>query len=157
MSMRARTGAGAEVLGWWAVLVLLWLATLTTFSPQELIAAAVLALPAASAARVGRLAVHGHWRLPHRIPQLSAALACAIVRDSWAALLIAARGRPVGRFAEDELEVEADAWRRAGRAALITSVLSATPGSLVIDADDNDLLLHVLAMPATRLRRLVGS
>ena len=84
-----------------------------------------------------------------------AALPGAVVRDSWAALSIAARGRPVGRFEEDELDAEADAQRRAGRAALITGVLSATPGSLVIDAED-DLLLHVLAMPATRLRRMFG-
>ncbi|WP_433623812.1 Na+/H+ antiporter subunit E [Nocardia sp. CA-120079] len=153
--MSGRSAAAAEVVGWWVVLVLLWLATLTTFGLQELVAAAVLALPAAFAGRVGRIAVQGNWRLPDRVPQLLAALPGAVVRDSWAALLIAARGRPVGRFEEDELAAEADAQRRAGRAALITGVLSATPGSLVIDAED-DLLLHVLAMPATRLRRMFG-
>ncbi|WP_327095940.1 Na+/H+ antiporter subunit E [Nocardia vinacea] len=155
MSGRARIIAAGEVVGWWAALVLLWLATLTTFSLQELSAAALLAVPAACAARVGRIAVQGNWRLPDRAPQLLGALPGAVVRDSWAALSIAARGRPVGRFEEDELDAEADAQRRAGRAALITGVLSATPGSLVIDADE-DLLLHVLAMPATRLRRMFG-
>ncbi|MGY4099895.1 Na+/H+ antiporter subunit E [Nocardia sp. R16R-3T] len=156
MSGRARTGAAAEVLAWWAVLVLLWLATLTTFSVQELIAAAVLAWPAACAARVGRIAVQGNWRRPDRIAQAMAALPGAIVRDSWAALMIAARGRPVGRFEEDELDAEADARRRAGRAVLITAALSAPPGSLVIDADADRLLLHVLATPPTRLRRIFG-
>ncbi|MEV4238411.1 MULTISPECIES: Na+/H+ antiporter subunit E [unclassified Nocardia] len=153
--MSGRIAAAAEVLGWWAVLVLLWLATLTTFSLQELLAAVVLALPAAWAGRLGRIAVQGNWRPPDKIPQLLAALPSAIVRDSWAALSIAAHGRPVGRFEENELDAEADARRRAGRAALITGVLSATPGSLVIDADD-ELLLHVFATPETRLRRMFG-
>ncbi|WP_433756831.1 Na+/H+ antiporter subunit E [Nocardia sp. CA-135398] len=154
--MRARVAAVAEVLGWWAVLVLLWLATLTTFGLQELAAAAVLALPVAWAGRVGRLAVQGNWRMPDKVPRLLAALPGAIVRDSWAALSSAARGRPVGRFEADELDAETDALRRAGRAALITGVLSATPGSVVIDADNDDLLMHVLATSATRLRRMFG-
>ncbi|WP_433713903.1 Na+/H+ antiporter subunit E [Nocardia sp. CA-084685] len=153
--MSGRIAAVAEVLGWWAVLVSLWLATLTTFSLQELLAAAVLALPAAWAGRVGRIAVRGNWRMPDKVAQSLATLPGAIVRDSWAALSIAARGRPVGRFEQDVLDAETDARRRAGRAALITGVLSATPGSVVIDVDD-ELLLHVFATPAIRLRRMFG-
>ncbi|WP_062987788.1 Na+/H+ antiporter subunit E [Nocardia anaemiae] len=154
--MSARIVAAVEIRGWWAVLVLLWLATLTSFGLQELAAAAVLALPAAWAGRVGRLAVQGNWRPPDRIAQLLAALPGAIMSDSWAVLSAAARGRPVGRFEEDELDAETDARRRAGRAALITGVLSATPGSVVIDADNDGLLMHVLATPMTRLRRMFG-
>ncbi|WP_433680440.1 Na+/H+ antiporter subunit E [Nocardia sp. CA-119907] len=156
MTGRTGTGAAAEVAGWWVVLVLVWLVTTSAFATDELIAACVIALPVALAARVGRIAARGNWRLPAGVARLLAALPGAIVREGAAALLIAARGRPVGRFERLDIGPRTSADRRAGRAALITGVLSATPGSLVIDADHEGLLLHALATPATRLRRMFG-
>ncbi|MFX0581259.1 Na+/H+ antiporter subunit E [Nocardia nepalensis] len=156
MTGRARGRAAAEVAGWWAALVLVWMTTLTAIAIDELIAACLIALPAAWAARVGRIAVRGHWRLPDGVPRLLAALPGAIVRDGTAALWITARRRPVGRFEEHELSAPADKARQAARAALITGVLSATPGSLVVDAENEGLLLHALPVPATKLRRLLG-
>jgi hypothetical protein len=93
MTGRARSGAAAEVAGWWAALVVVWMTTLTAIAIDELIAACSIALPAAWAARVGRIAVRGHWRLPDGV----------LAGGIGPALLLSSRGTAAHRLVGPQL------------------------------------------------------
>jgi len=150
--------AVAEVLVWWAVLVLVWLGTLTAFSYEELTVAALLAVPCAIAGRLGRRAAGVGWsvragwarRLPH--------LPWAIVHDTVAMLGLAVRAdRPRDDdFDELPLANEPTTARQAGHEALATAALSATPGSVVVDANEDRLFVHTVPIHRTGLRRAVS-
>jgi multisubunit Na+/H+ antiporter MnhE subunit len=144
--------AVAEVAAWWAVLVLVWLATLTAFSCQELVTAAVLALPCAVAARAARRAAGVHWTFRPRWARWLLAAPTAILHDTAGVLLLAVKRREEDSFREVPMPEHPD----GGQAALATTVLSATPGSVVVDADDNHLLVHAVPLGRTRLEREIS-
>ncbi|MGW1622578.1 hypothetical protein [Streptomyces sp. NPDC002172] len=60
MTRRTALGAAAELLAWWAVLALLWLAFISTVDTLERIVGASAAAIGALVARAGRRAVN--WR-----------------------------------------------------------------------------------------------
>ncbi|MBF6060040.1 Na+/H+ antiporter subunit E [Nocardia terpenica] len=151
--LRRRLPAIAEHATWWMICVAIWLATLTSFSGQELVAAGVCAIPCAVAARAARRAVRGSWRPPPDSLRAAALLIPAIVADAVGALRLAARGRPTGRFAALPLPREPTESRRAGRAAVTTVLTSATPGAVVVGADRELLVVHAFPLPATRMSR----
>jgi multisubunit Na+/H+ antiporter MnhE subunit len=130
--------------------LLIWLATVNTMSTEELGTAGVLAILCALAARAGRIAARSHWRPPVGALRWLAALPWSVLRETVAALAIAARCRPVGRFTDLELTGERP---EAGREALATLIVSATPGSVVVGANDEHgtLLIHSLPVGRTRL------
>jgi multisubunit Na+/H+ antiporter MnhE subunit len=152
--------AWVEIAAWWLVLVLVWLATLTVFSMQELIASAVFALPCAVAARHGRRAATGHLSVRPGWARWLLAVPWAVLHDTVGVLALALRAdRPDDdEFREVTLAREADPARQAGREALATATLSATPGSVVVDADDTHrrLLVHKLPLHDTPLDRDVA-
>ncbi|QIS21141.1 Na+/H+ antiporter subunit E [Nocardia terpenica] len=152
---RRRLTAIAEQAVWWVVCVAIWLATLTSFSGQELVAAGVCAIPCGVAARAARRAVRGSWRPPPDSLQAAALLIPAIVADAVGALHLAVRGRPAGQFAALPLPREPTEARRAGRAAVTTVLTSATPGAVVVgaDRDRERLIVHAFPLPATRMSR----
>ena len=147
-----------EVAAWWAILVGVWLVTLNTYSVAELITAAVLAVPCAVAARAGRRAAELRWGVTLGWSRWLVALPSAIAHDLIVALSLGIRRRT--READDEFRTlrlphEDNDAARTGRAALTTAVLSATPGTVVVDADEahDELLVHALPTSHTRLER----
>jgi multisubunit Na+/H+ antiporter MnhE subunit len=148
--------AWVEVVAWWVVLVLAWLGTVPTMSLQELITAAVLALPCAVAARLGRRAAGVRWNIRAGWARWLLGLPWAILHDTAAMLALACRGdRPEDDdFEKLPLPKESRVARRTGREALATAVLSATPGSVVVDAG-GDLVVHTVPIGQTTLRRTV--
>jgi multisubunit Na+/H+ antiporter MnhE subunit len=153
--MRALT----EVVAWWAALLLVWLATLDAFSFEELAIAGALAVPAAWAARAARGAMGIHWRVEPGWARWLLSVPWAVLHDTAAVLLLAARpDRPEDDSFEDiQLGGDHDSAGRNGHEALATAVLSATPGSVVVDAgaDHDRLLVHTLLVGRTRLERAV--
>lgn len=149
-----------EVLVWWGVLVLVWLGTLNAFSYEELTAAAVLAVPCAIAARLGRRAAGVHWSVDARWARWLVHLPWAILHDTVAMLAVAVRPDRPGDDDFDELELanEPTKARQAGHEALATATLSATPGSVVVDANDEHdrLTVHTVPIGETGLRRAVA-
>jgi multisubunit Na+/H+ antiporter MnhE subunit len=144
--------AWSEVAVWWAVLVLVWLATLNSFSFAELVVAAVLALPCAVAARYGRQAAGGGWSVRPGWARWLLSLPWALLHDTAAMLAIAVRPE---RQAEDRFEdISADAPAGRGWEAAATFVVSATPGSVVVDAGEHHdrIVVHTAAIRATGLR-----
>jgi multisubunit Na+/H+ antiporter MnhE subunit len=150
-----------EHIAWWAVLVVVWLATLNAMSWQELVAASVLAAPGAVAARRARRAAEVTWRPRPRWLRALMFLPWAVVHDAVAVLLLAARPvrRPAGRLGWLSLARDADPARQVAREGLATAALSVSPGSVVVDStDEHDrLLVHWLPVGETRLRQEIGS
>jgi multisubunit Na+/H+ antiporter MnhE subunit len=145
-----------EVLVWWAVLVLVWLGTLNAFSYEELAAAAILAVPCAFAARLGRRAAGVRWSVDPRWARWLSHLPWAILRDTVAMLALALRpDRPADDdFDELPLATQPTKARQSGHEALATATLSATPGSVVVDANDEHdrLVVHTVPIGQTGLR-----
>lgn len=141
----------AELLFWWAAAIGVWLLTLSSMSLPEVSIAAAAGLPCAVAAIASRRAVEGSW--PPRAAWLrwAAPLPVAVVADGVRVLGRAA-GVLVGRRIEEgeirpvQLPRERPAPRRQSREAMAVTLVSATPGTVVFDLDDDSgrMLLHEL-------------
>lgn len=143
--------AAAEVLWWWGACVGIWLLTLSSVTPAELTVAIACGLPCALAARAGRRAVSDTW-LPR--PQWLAwlvRLPASIMADSvrLATLLApAARKRAdPGRLRDIQLPGAEPGPVAVARRALASLVVSASPGTVVVDSDPRNSRLTVHAMP----------
>jgi multisubunit Na+/H+ antiporter MnhE subunit len=110
---------------WWAVLVGVWLTTLSTVNWQDLLVAAVLAVPCAIIATLGRRVYDGRWQ-----PASAWHLPLDIARGSGTLFSRRARLR----------EIPVSAVRKGVK----TIVVSASPGTVVLDDKDDALLVHVL-------------
>jgi hypothetical protein len=110
---------------WWAVLVGVWLTTLSTVNWQDLLVAAALAVPCAIIATLVRQGYGGRWR-----PASAWRLPLEITRGS--AALFSRRARL------QEIPVS------AVRKGVKTIVVSASPGTVVLDDQDDALLVHAL-------------
>lgn len=135
-----------EIAVWWAVLLLVWLASLNAFSFAELGTAAGLALPCAFAARAGRIAAGGRWRLDWHWARWLLSVPWAILHDTVSVLRLAMGPDRPDDDSIDAVELEG---RGAGHEALATLVLSTSPGSVVVDADEDRLLVHRLPIGET--------
>lgn len=144
--------AVVEIVVWWPVLVLVWLATLNAFSWQELATSAVLALPCAVAARAARRAAGVHWTFRRAWGRWLLAVPAAIAHDTVGVLVLAVKRSGADEFREVPMSPHPD----GGQEAAATAILSATPGSVVVDADQNRLLMHTVPIGTTRLEREIS-
>lgn len=152
--------AATEVVGWTVVGVLVWLATLSSVGPADVALAVVSSLACGFAARQGRRATRGHWRGKVGWLRLPFTVLAALVVDTprtlrlpWAVL----RGRAEpGHLQRFELPREPEPLA-ATRRALAATALSATPSSVVLDADPETghVLLHVVEPAVVPLQQEV--
>lgn len=135
----------SEVLVWWLGLTGLWLLTLVTPSLPETVAAAVVALPCAFAARAARRAVGEVWRPRARWFRWLLRVPGNAVRESGQALVKLVRHPGAGRFATVDLPDEPEAVHHA-RVAAAAAVVGSTPGTMVVATppDDRELVVHRL-------------
>ena len=110
---------------WWAVLVGVWLTTLSAVNWQDLLVAAVLAVPSAIIATLVRQGYGGRWR-----PASAWRLPLEIARGFGALFSRRAGLR----------EIPVSAMRKGVK----TIVVSASPGTVVLDDKDDALLVHAL-------------
>lgn len=145
-----------EVAAWWVVGLLLWLATVSPVTVEELVLAALCALPCASAARAARRAVGVRWRMRARWFGWAIGLPLAVVTDT-ARLARLWWGRPTARgtIRRAPLDTAPDPALAATHRALAAVVLSAAPGSVVLDIDGHELQLHALTPRPSRLEKAV--
>lgn len=137
-----------EIGVWWAVLLLVWLATLNAFSFEELGLAAGLALPSAFAARAARIAAGGRWRVDPRWVRWLLVTPWAILHDTVSVLRLAAGPDRPEDDSIDTIMLD-NSEDGGGHEALATVVLSAAPGSVVVDAERDRLLVHRLPIGRT--------
>jgi multisubunit Na+/H+ antiporter MnhE subunit len=140
-----------ELLLWWAVGVGLWSLTLSSVTRAELVAAVLSALPCAVLAVLARRAVRGplsprlawlRWLVPVPV---------AVVVDSVRILGLAAGvllGRPIpdGDLRRISLPRDDDPQDWQNRQAAATVLVTASPGTVVLDVDPDsgEMLLHEL-------------
>lgn len=149
-----------EGLGWWAACLGIWLTSLSSVPGQELVLGALVAVPCACMAVVGRRAAQVGWRARPAWFKPLALLPVAIVTDTVRALSTAVPGRrQPGHFARVELAGgRGDGSLPSGRRALATWLISATPASIVtaIDVETGQVLVHVLVEGQPNMQREVG-
>jgi multisubunit Na+/H+ antiporter MnhE subunit len=148
----SRAGAVLEVAAWELVLAVVYLATLASYSRGELVVAVAVALPAAILARVARRASGARWQLPRGWWRWTALVPVAVVADFARVLTRFGRRDVAGQFRELHVPDE-PAVRVESRLAVAGFVLSASPGSYVVDsrADERTLLVHALVSGPPRL------
>jgi multisubunit Na+/H+ antiporter MnhE subunit len=141
----SRRTAVVEFLVWWAGLVAVYLGSLTTVDLLELTAALVLGAGGAALAVAARRVAGDSWSLRPGWLRWIPVLAGAVVADTIRVLGLLARPRRLHRRTGDLREVPL-AEPVEARAAVGGLVLSAAPGSYVVDVDldRNRLVAHVL-------------
>jgi multisubunit Na+/H+ antiporter MnhE subunit len=156
-----RTGypVAVTLVVWWVALVLVWVASLSSVTWQELAvagaAAALCVVVAAIARRMvpgrrlpGRAWLGGLWLLPRVV--LTETLGV------WRMAVRQVRHRPVGNVTR---ELRLGGERSQVRQATAVLLLAATPGTVVVDVDRraNVVLLHSFAASAGPMERAVRS
>lgn len=151
----------AEVVFWWAACVGLWLLTLSSMSLPEAAIAAGCALPCALLAVVARRAVGGSWPVQPGWLRWLLPLPVAVVADGvrvlgrGAGVLI---GRvPAGEVRAVRLHRDAAAGRWRTRQALATVLVTATPGTVVLDVaeDSGEMRVHALGAGRPSMEEVV--
>jgi multisubunit Na+/H+ antiporter MnhE subunit len=142
----------AEVVAWWAALLGVWLASLNAFSFAELATATCVALVCAVAAWAARRAANARWRIDPRWLRWSRFAPWAILHDTIAVLRLAAGPDRPEHDSFDNVDL---AGRRDGHEALATTMISTAPGSVVVDAEQDRLLVHRVPIGETGLSEAV--
>jgi multisubunit Na+/H+ antiporter MnhE subunit len=137
-------------VAWYVPLVVLWLAFVDTFAPEEMIVGLVAAAIAATAADLVRSQDLVRFRMETRwlrgLPQLP----WQVLHDTWlltVALWRHCTGRPVrGVFRVVPFPSEADDARSAARRALVTALCSVAPNTVVVGVEghEGEMLVHQL-------------
>jgi multisubunit Na+/H+ antiporter MnhE subunit len=156
-----------EVVLWTAVATGVWLLTLSSVSLPELVAAVATALPCAVLAVAARRALGRSWSVDPSWVRWLLPLPGAVVADTVRVLGLAARvlaGRriPVGELRRVPVRRDRRAARWAARQAAVAGLLTAAPGTVVLDVADRDggdgrpsVLLHALGAGRPRLEEVV--
>lgn len=147
-----------EVLAWWAVLLALWVTTLTTLTVWEVVVGAAVALPCAALARAVRVVLGCRWSIRLRWAAWLGPLIVVATTDTVELLAKTIRNTaPRSRFRTIRLPEHASAAERSGRHAVASAVLSGTPSTLVTDdhVDDGRIVLHQWGSGGERLVRAV--
>jgi len=145
-----------EVAAWWLVGLLLWSATASPVTVEELVPAALCALACASSARAARRVVGARWRVRAAWFAWAPRLPIAVVADAGR-LALRWWGRPTvqGVVRRATLDTASDPALAVTHRALAAAVLSAAPGSVVLDVDGDDVVLHALTSDPSPLEEAV--
>jgi multisubunit Na+/H+ antiporter MnhE subunit len=146
------------VLAWWVVSVCVWMLSLSAYSGADMMAAVLAGLPCALTAVAARRAVRGHWRPGWELLAALAALPGSVARDSVVVLLLPWTRRRVGAGGLREIDLHAVGESSAanGRRAVGLILLSASPGSYVVEADPDrgTAVIHAVS-GGSRLERVL--
>ena len=145
---------GREFCVWWVLLTLLWVELVSSSSLPEIVLGICCGALAAGAALLGRTEQNRQYRF--RLHWLRwFALAAPALRDTLrvARLLLRPRAeREAGSLRMVRLPDE-DAALRAGRRALAVLALGIAPGSYVVNAEHDEMLVHELPAGKPRSTR----
>lgn len=144
----------AEVGSWTLVLWGIWLLTLSAVDQPDVVVGGLCALACGFCAAAARRAIRRRWRPPLAVLGPMALLPVAVVVDCGAVLLSPLRPR-TRRGTVETVDVAAagPSPRQAARRAIITAVVSASPSTVVLDAEEatGTLVVHALRSPGPRL------
>lgn len=160
---RARWGPLGEVTGWWAAGTGAWLLTLSSMNRLDVITAMVAAVPCAALVPAARRVNAQDWRPDPSLLRWLPALVGSVLADSARLLFLVLRSLPRGRlpageFGEVSLPSDPEAASRATRQAVAELMLTASPGTVVVDVDEEKgrALVHFLGSGRPRLEKAVS-
>lgn len=145
----------AEALAWALLTWGIWLLSLSAIGDQDLLVGGLSSLLCGAAAAGVRRRIGAAWRPDARLFAPALLLPISIIVDA-AAVLVAA-WRPRHRHEQVvriDIGARGDSSRAAARRAVVTTVVSATPASVVLDADPKSgrLTVHSLGSPGPSLQ-----
>jgi multisubunit Na+/H+ antiporter MnhE subunit len=166
----------AEVVLWAAACFSLWLLTLSSMNKQDITAAGIAAVPCGVLAVLARRVIKGSWRFEFSpVVRFTLLLPVAVVLDTVRLLavplqVLTGRNDGKGEFASVRAPtIEGNDPAAAGRRVLLGAGVSATPGTIVMDAapdgvvrvhrmvPDRPSTLHAVIGPRRRSDRSSGS
>jgi multisubunit Na+/H+ antiporter MnhE subunit len=131
----------AEAIVWAAACFGLWLLTLSSVNKQDIVAAAIAALPCGLMAVLARRVVQGSWRFEvSPLVRFGVRLPVVLVLDTVRLLAVPVRvicGRDDGKGDISSVRaptIEGQGAAAAGRKVLLGAGVSATPGTVIMDA-----------------------
>lgn len=140
---------GIEILVWALLTWGIWLLTLTAVDKENLLVGGLSALGCGVAAAAARRVYAGSWRVQASALRPALLLPVAIVTD--AVFVLAASWRRSSRGAQVvkvDIGAAGATATAAARRALATLVVSATPSTVVLDADPDSGHLVVHRLPS---------
>lgn len=152
---RNRSAWVVEVAAWTGLLWGVWLLSLSAVGVPDLVVGGLCALLCAVCGVAARRGIGQRWRPAWSLLVPLAVLPVAIVVDSAAVLCSPWRAR---RRRADLQTVDVGAAghnpRQAARRALVTTIVSASPATVVLDADEatGRILVHAMHSPGPRLQ-----
>lgn len=136
-----------EVLVWTALMWGVWLLSLSAIGLPDLVVGGLCSLVSGVCAAAARRAMRQRWRPSWSLLPPVAALPAAILVDTVAVLLSPWRPQPPGgEVRRVDAGGAGPSARAAARRAVVTAVISASPSTVVLDADDKTGILVVHAM-----------
>lgn len=159
MAGRRVWATGLEVVAWWLLLLAGYLQLISTVSPADVVAGAVISGLAAVAAVGARRATQSTWQ-PTTAVRLLAYVPGSVLADTWRLVPVLwaevfRRGEMPGRVREVALTSPADPAAEHTRTAVAAVTMSMSPGTYVIDTRRGSLLIHTLRDEPDRLERAV--
>lgn len=149
--MRKFAAWTAETLVWTALCAGVWLLTLSSISAQEVVTAVLSSVPCGVVAAAARRAVQGHWPPRPAWARWLPPFPLAVVADGVRVLGLAAgvligRRIPAGEIERRRLRRDRPEHRWQAHQALALTLVTATPGTVVLDIDEEsgEMLLHTL-------------
>jgi len=151
-----------EVVFWWVACVGIWLLTLSSVSLPETLVAIGCALPCALLTVAARRAVRGSWPVQPEWTRWLLPLPAAVVADgvrvlSRSAGVLVGRRVPSGDIRTVRLRRDRPAGRWRTRQAWASVLVTAAPGTVVLDVDEDsgDMRVHALAAGAPSMEEVV--
>jgi multisubunit Na+/H+ antiporter MnhE subunit len=145
-----------ETTSWAVVACAVWLSTLSSVTLPELCIASAVSIPCGVLARAGRRSLDARWRFRPRWALWLLPVIGSLYAELVELLRMSVRRPRTGHLMSIDLPDDPPDLA-AGREALGTLALSATPGSLVVDGDPEQhrLTVHVLVSAGPEVEKVI--
>lgn len=144
-----------EVAVWALLLWGVWLLSLSAVGVPELVVGGGCALLSGMCASAARRAIRQRWRPGWAVLAPLGVLPAAIVVDTLAVLLSPLRASTRrGELQTVDVDGAGHTPRQSARRAIVTMIVSATPATVVLDADDaaGSIVVHAMRSPAPSIQ-----
>ena len=146
---------GAEIAAWAVLLWGAWLLSLSAVGMPDLVVGGACALLCGVCAAAARRAIRQRWRPTWRDVAPAAWLPVAVLADTAAVLTSPLRpGARQGELLTVHVGAAGHGPRQTARRALVAMIVSATPATVVLDADDTKgtVVVHAMRSPGPSLQ-----
>lgn len=145
----------AEIAAWTVLLWGVWLLSLSAVGTPDLVVGGSCALGCGACAAAARRAIRQRWWPSWQDVAPAALLPVAVLVDTVAVLTSPLRpGARRGELQTVQVGAAGHGPRQAARRALVATIVSATPATVVLDVDDTKgtVVVHAMRSPGPSLQ-----